>query len=325
MSRSEQVATFDGAAPTRIAVSSCLLGQKVRYDGGDKYHHWLVEQLGRHVDFHPVCPETAIGLGVPRPPIHLVRHADGIHAVGVEAPRQDVSERLREYAARVADEIGACSGYVFKHGSPSCGLAEVPVSTEDGGPAGEGSGLFAAAIRQRWPNLPMEEESGIEDSSRRGRFLVRVFTYKRWRRLCEQGVDAASLVDFHTRNKFLILAHDETRYRRLGPMVADAGKSEIEDLAYRYESELMEALRRPASAGQHVNVLMHLLGMVGRSIAPTEKQAVLRAIEDYRLGRIPLPAVQSLLAPWLHKDARAWRAAELYLQPLPADLLESDS
>jgi uncharacterized protein YbgA (DUF1722 family)/uncharacterized protein YbbK (DUF523 family) len=324
VSNSEDTIRADGGAPIHIGVSSCLLGQKVRYDGGHKYYSWLVENLGPHVEFRPVCPETAIGLGVPRPPIHLVQRDDGVHAVGVDAPRQDVSERLREYAELVADEIGDFAGYVFKRGSPSCGLARVPIATDRGEPAGEGAGLFASVIRQRWPNLPMEEESGLEDPARRARFLVNVFTYHRWQERRRKGMNAASLVDFHTRNKFLVLAHDESRYRKLGPMVAQAGTTDPEELARCYESEFMAALRHPATAGQHGNVLMHLLGMVKDLLAPADKQTLLRAIEDLRRGTTSLQAVQGLLTPWLRKDARAWRAAELYLQPFPADLLEMD-
>lgn len=324
MSHSEKTNGAEAGAPIRIGVSSCLLGQKVRYNGGHKYHSWLVEKLGPHVEFRPVCPEAAVGLGVPRPPIHLVLREDGVHAVGVDAPGRDVSERLREYAQLVAEEIGDFTGYVFKRGSPSCGLSGVAISTDRGEPAGEGAGLFAAVIRQRWPNLPMEEESGLEDRARRAQFLVNVFTLHRWRERRRQGLDAATLVDFHARNKFLILAHDESRYRKLGPMVAQAGTADLEPLALRYEAELMSALRRPATAGQHGNVLMHLLGMVKDLLTPADKQEVLRAIEDLHRGEASVEAVKDLLTPWLRRDERAWRAAGLYLQPFPTGLVDSD-
>ncbi len=308
------------AEAVRIAVSSCLLGEAVRYDGGDKYYPYLVETLGRFVEFDPLCPEVAIGLGVPRPPIRLVRTTDGVHALGVDDPQLDVSERLQEYAGEVADEIAAISGYVFKQDSPSCGLWHVPVFDADGTQVDQGSGLFAAAIHRRLPNLPVEEEGTLADPLRRDNFLVRVFALHRWQALRRRGLDAASLVDFHTRHKFLILTHDEPAYRALGRLVADAGKGDIRELAGQYETQMMAALRRLATPGQHVNVLMHLTGMIGDRLDPAAKQALLQAIDGYRRGRLPLGTPQTLLARQLRHDARAFAAGELYLDPYPAEI-----
>ena len=212
----------------RIGISSCLLGQEVRYDGGHKRNAYILNSLGDYFEFVPFCPEMAIGLGAPRPPMRLVKREDGVHAVGTQDPTMDNTEALRDYAFEVSGHSGDITGYILKKDSPSCGMERVRVFDKNNVPARTGSGIYAATLMECLPNMPFEEEGRLMDPVLRENFIERVFVYYRWQQMLHEGLTPAALIDFHSRHKFNLLAHDEPAYRRLGQLVADASVVDIE-------------------------------------------------------------------------------------------------
>jgi len=190
----------------RVGVSACLVGQKVRYDGDDKFDPTVAESLAHHFELVTFCPEVAIGLGVPRPPIHLRGDPDVPRVLGNDDPSLEVTEALADEGERVAAGIGGLSGYVFKGGSPSCGVDDVPVFADDGGdtPAASGTGRYAAAIRAAHPLLPIETERRLADAAVRDQFVLRVGVFHRWQCLRAAGVGAADLTAFHAAHKYLL-------------------------------------------------------------------------------------------------------------------------
>lgn len=152
----------------------------MRYDGGHKRDAYLVEILSRFVDWRPVCPEVAIGMGVPRPPIRLVGDQARPSALGVDDPDQDVTAALNAYARAMIGELGNISGYVFKSRSPSCGLNDVELFDADGLVQGVTAGLYARVIRQSFPQLPVIDEQMLGDGLAQRRFLEQVMAC--WRR-----------------------------------------------------------------------------------------------------------------------------------------------
>jgi uncharacterized protein YbbK (DUF523 family) len=234
--------------PLRIAISSCLLGNPVRFDAGHKHCAYITQTLGEYFEFMPFCPEVAIGLGIPRPPIRLVSVDGSIRVRAVNNPEQDVTEALIENAEAVARQLHDVSAYLFKKGSPSCGMEGVKVHhAQSGHPLESSAGLFAATIMRALPELPVEEEGRLMDPRLRENFIERVFIYHRWHCYCASGMTPAALVDFHTRHKFSVLAHDEPAYRELGRLVAGAGKGDVSEAAGEYIRVLMRALARPGS------------------------------------------------------------------------------
>jgi len=173
-------------AKIRVGVSSCLLGARVRYDGGHKCDAWINGTLAAYFEFVPVCPEVAIGLGTPRQPIRLIRSGDGIRVRGVDRRHVDVTERLRAYGRSMAAQLTDISGYIFKRGSPSCGLRRVPIYDEAGRPVAQGVGAYARAIMDVHPLLPCEEEGRLDDPEIGADFITRVLAYKRWQDLVRQ-------------------------------------------------------------------------------------------------------------------------------------------
>ncbi|MGH7820265.1 MAG: DUF523 domain-containing protein [Candidatus Binatia bacterium] len=167
----------------RVGVSACLLGEAVRHDGGHKREPIVADVLARLVRLVPVCPEVEIGLGTPREPIRLEREGGGVRLVGIVS-RRDLTRAMDDYSRRKLDELSllGLSGYILKKSSPSCGADRVPVTDSRGSAVGYAAGRFAAALRDRWPLLPIEEEDRLADATTLRSFLERVLAYHRLRR-----------------------------------------------------------------------------------------------------------------------------------------------
>lgn len=300
--------------PIRLGVSSCLLGRKVRYDGTDKRDRYIVGALGRHFEFVPVCPEVAIGLGVPRPPIRLVGGIRSPRAVGVENPALDVTNKLTAYGRQQARALDDISGYILKSRSPSCGVVSTKVFSR-GGRVKRGRGIYAAAFMAARPLLPVEEEDRLSDIRLRDNFLERVFAWRRWQVLEAQGVTPIRLSAFHAVHELSLRAHDEAHYRSLGRLVAGADTRNIRRIARDYAQVFMAALTRPATRARHTGVLTYVANRLKDRLGSRERVALRAAIRRYRNGRQPLAAPVRLLQRHLRRHPDPWLARQVYLQP----------
>lgn len=303
----------------RLGVSACLLGQPVRYDGGHKRDGFVADLLAEHFELLPLCPEVAIGLGVPRRPVRLVQTAAGLRVRGVHDPALDLTDALDGEAARVSRDLPDLCGYVLKKNSPSCGMARVRTYTEAGLPTGRASGAYAAGLMARQALLPVEEEGRLNDPPLRENFIERVFAYARWQALTAGEVTGAALVDFHSRHKYQLLAHNQAAYRRLGPLVARAGRRPAPQLLQEYGREFMGALARPAGVGNHLNVLQHLSGHLKDVLDDGDKTELQAAIDAYHARRAPLLVPVTLLRHHLRRNPHPWVAQQTYLNPDPRE------
>ncbi len=304
-----------------IGISSCLLGAEVRFDGGHKRDSYINGTLSEYFEFVPVCPEVAIGLGTPREPIRMVQSGDDIRVVGVKNPQMDVTDALRDYGRSMAERLTDISGYIFKRGSPSCGMERVKVYTDKGMPATSSAGAYTAEFMKKQPLLPCEEEGRLGDAVLRENFIERVFVYKRWQNLMRAGLSPRKLVDFHTEHKFLILAHNQTAYRRMGKLVAQAGTRPMDELAEEYFFELMTALKRRSTRKQHVNVMQHIFGYVSKFLDATDRAEMVDIIEQYRNGIVPLIVPITLLKHHIRRHPNEYVQRQYYLTPHPRELM----
>ena len=304
----------------RIGVSRCLLGEKVRYDGKHKRDSYITKTLGKFFRFVPVCPEVAIGLGVPRPPIRLIGDPGAPRAVVVDDPRLDVTGKLTRYGRRMAHELRDISGYIFKSGSPSCGMARVKVYVPASGRGRRGSGVYARAFMAENPLLPVEEEDRLGDPVLRENFIERVFVYHRWQRLLASGLTPAKLVAFHADHKSSIMAHGTGHFRALERIVAGVDKRGLKTTADAYIRLLMAALKRRATRPRHTKVLMHFMGHLKKHLSPAGKKRVLEIINAYRLGRVPLVKPVAMLNRKLQRYPDPCIARQVYLNPYPPAL-----
>lgn len=323
---SGETPSFPGEGETRevarlqVGVSSCLLGRKVRFDGGHKRNEFLLNSLGPHVRWHSVCPEAEIGLGIPRPTIRL--EGDSLAPRLVEPKGdQDLTESMLRFAGDRCANFPELDGFVLKKDSPSCGAFRVRVY-DKGQASRNGRGLFAGELMRRLPWLPVEEEGRLNDARLRENFVERLFVMQRWR----MGVGAVGrprdLVAFHSAHKFAIMAHSVECYRRLGRMVAGAGGvNEFGALCDAYRSELMRGLSRIATVKRHVNVLQHIMGFLKAHLCAHDKAELVEAIEAYRSGIAPFVVPLVLLRHHLRRNEVApWILEQTYLQPYPPEL-----
>ena len=309
----------------QVGISACLLGQEVRFDGGHKRSSFCEQDLGAHFDYHPVCPEMAIGLGSPRAAIRLVRRQGEIRAEASNGSF-DVTDKLIAFSEQKARQLDFISGYILCAKSPSCGMERVRIyaGTADGGNNGgsakEGVGLFARALMAANPLLPVEEDGRLCDPVLRENFVLRVFAYHDWQQLCVRGLSAAGLIEFHSRYKYLVLSHATTHYRALGRLLAHVGKANLQEVAQRYIQGLMTALSLRATRRNHTNVLMHLQGYFKKVLTPAQKQELADTIDKYRTGILPLLVPLTLIRHYLREYPNSYLAAQVYLNPHPDTL-----
>ncbi len=317
-------ALYASEEPIRIGVSSCLLGAKVRFDGGHKRSDFLVDTLGSFVEFVPVCPEVEIGLGVPRETLRLVRDgtAPAIRLVSNQSAI-DHTKAMNSYAERRVVALGreGLSGYILKKDSPSCGMERVRVYGSSGMPTRDGSGLFAAALMRRYPSLPVEEEGRLNDPHLRENFVERVFAYRRLRSFFSLRWTLGGLVRFHTTHKLTLMAHSPKAYRELGRFVADAKHMARDNVPERYESAFMEALKKLATTARHANVLQHMLGYLRPHLDQDSREELVTLIEDYRRGLVPLIVPIALFRHYVRKFDVAYLRGQVYLEPHPKELM----
>jgi uncharacterized protein YbgA (DUF1722 family)/uncharacterized protein YbbK (DUF523 family) len=306
----------------RIGISSCLLGENVRFDGGHKRDAFLVGTFAQFVEWVPVCPELELGLGVPRESIRLERRGGEIHLV---APRggADHTRAMHAFARRRVREIERQSldGFVLKKGSPSCGMERVRVYDENAVPTKIGTGLFAAALAERLPELPLEEEGRLNDSRLRDNFVERVFAYRRLTSFFSARWTVGGLVAFHTAHKLQLMAHSPKAYRELGRLVAEAKRLERAELRASYCSAFMGAMRIVATPRRHANVLSHMLGYLRERVLPRDRHELVRLIDDYRAGLVPLVVPLTLLRHHIEREPIEYLQGQHYLSPHPKELM----
>jgi len=307
----------------RLGISACLLGEPVRYDGGHKRDPFLVNELGRYVEWVPVCPEVEMGLPTPRESMRLVGDPDDPHLI---APKSgtDYTERMVAWARRRTGELAGegLHGFVFKKDSPSSGLFRVRVYDEQGMPQRVGIGMFPREFTRRFPLLPVEEEGRLHDAYLRENLIERVFAYHRWTTMLKEDSTPGGLVEFHTAHKMTLMAHSPAHYRQMGRLVAQAGTLPWDELTSRYATLLMEGLRAIATTGRHFNVLQHLMGFLKHDLDPADKAELLGLMEDYRKELVPLIVPVTLLKHHLIRNpVPEWVHQQVYLNPYPKELM----
>lgn len=308
------------STPIRIGISSCLLGERVRYDGGHKRDSFLVDTLGGFVEYVAVCPEVECGLGVPRESMRLTGDPEAPRLVATRSGA-DHTERMLAWARRRVAELAGedLCGFVFKSRSPSSGMERVKVYSASGAAARTGVGLFAKAFMERFPGLPVEEEGRLNDPQLRENFIERIFTLRRWREQVAGQPSAARLVEFQSCNKLLIMSHSPAAVAALGRIVATCAAAPSEAVA-AYERELLAALGLRATVRRNSNVLHHAMGYFKRILDAGEKAELLEVIDRYHRQMVPLVVPLTLLGHYIRKYGVDYLAKQTYFNPHPVEL-----
>ncbi len=305
----------------KIGISSCLLGNKVRYDGGHKLDRYIRDTLGQYFQFVPVCPEVECGLPVPRESMRLVGDIDSPRLMTTRTGT-DHTQRMLTWAANRVQELEKedLCGFIFKKDSPSSGMLRVKIYNTRGMVERKGSGIFAKAFMTHFPRLPVEDEGRLHDPRLRENFIERIFALRRWRSLLTAPVKVGRLVKFHASEKLLILAHSPQHYRQMGKLVA-AGKQMAPGVLYdAYERLFLAALLLKTTPAKNINVLQHILGYFKKQLSTDEKQEMLEILDNYRRGDVPLIVPITLANHYVRKYTQSYLAGQSYLNPHPIAL-----
>jgi len=306
----------------RLGVSSCLLGNEVRFDGGDKRDRFLTDQLGDFVEWVPVCPEVEAGFGTPRPSMRLVQEGDAIRVKESRTGR-DHTRKLETWSARRARSLRplGLSGYILKKDSPSCGMTRVKIFSEAGMPRRAGRGVFAAALLEAYPGLPVEDEGRLNDAGLRENFIERVFAYRRLRGFFRGRWMKGQLVAFHTRHKLQLMAHSPAAYRELGRLVAAPERMDRAAFRAEYETAFMAALEQRATRGRNANVLQHAAGHLKKRLDSAARTELSDLIHDYRRGTVPLVVPLVLMRHHVREHEVEYLEGQHFLEPHPKELM----
>ena len=305
----------------KLGVSACLLGEKVRYDGGHKHDRYITDILGRYVEYVPVCPEVEAGFGIPRETMHLEGDLNAPRLV-TRKTKRDLTEPMLQWAKRRVVELEAedLRGFIFKSRSPSSGMERISVFNEKGMPVKKGVGLFARTFMDHFPLLPVEEEGRLNDPKLRENFIESVFVFKRWRECLSRGKSRRDLIDFHTKHKLLILSHSPKHYQMMGRRLGQAKTLPLDELYDTYQHLLVEALRLKTTIKKNANVLQHMMGYFKKELSSDEKQELIEVINLYRDVNVPLIVPMTLMNHYIRKYDQLYLKEQYFLQPHPIEL-----
>ena len=310
------------AEKIKIGISSCLLGEKVRYDGNHSRDRFVTDTLGRYFEWIPVCPEIEFGLPVPREPMHLFGTPDSPRLLTIKTGIDYTEKMLKwvETKLKKLEKENLC-GFIFKSRSPSSGIGGVKVYMPSGMVTKTGKGLFGGAFMKHFPLIPVQDDGRLHNPGFRENFIERIFVLKRWQEFKKKGASIKDLIAFHTDHKLLILAHSPRHYSILGRLTANAKKEKSEYVLSEYIRILMEGITLIATVKKNTNVLQHIQGYFKKYLTPEEKQELLGIIESYRKEFVPLVVPVTLLNHYVKKFNVSYLKRQHYLEPHPMELM----
>ena len=304
----------------KVGISSCLLGNKVRFDGGHRNNRLCNDKLSEFFSFECFCPEVGIGLPVPRNTIRLEGNVSNPKAILRDKSQTDITSRLQEYSVQQKQNLSKLSGFIFCKASPSCGTNRVRVYGEGGQAVKEGIGIFAAQVQKFAPALPIEDDGRLHDPLIRDSFIKRVYIYSEWREINNAGLTLKKLHDFHAKHKFTLLSHCQPTLRILGKRLAQITKSNLKDHSENYIQTLMSGLTKVATRKNNTNALLHIQGFLKRSISAEDKAELTRCIHDYLKGAESLLTPIRLLKHHLSHHPNSYALKQSFLNPYPKQL-----
>ncbi|HSC66860.1 MAG TPA: DUF523 and DUF1722 domain-containing protein [Cellvibrio sp.] len=304
-----------------LGVSQCLLGEQVRFDGGHKHNRYLTDVLSEYFEFRPVCPEVAIGLGIPRKPIRLVVRGDETRVLGIENPSLDVTDALVHQAELAIQTMPDICGYIFMQKSPSCGAFGMKRYHPNGFSAdSKGRGAYAKRVMELMPLLPVEEAGRLNDAGLRDNFLTRVFAYHDFKSQVEPAPSAKKLIEFYSRYKYQVMAHHVPSYFSIGRYLSNLAGRDIKDSSDEFFRMLMEALAHHATRKGNTNAIMHLRGYLKQHLNSQDKRELSQLIDAYKAGNVPLVVPLTLLKHHLLKLDNPYLKSQTFWSPHPERL-----
>lgn len=305
----------------QVGLSACLAGQEVRYNGGHKQSNLCLNTLKKHFNFKTFCPEVAAGFGTPRPTMRLTGNPESPKLTFSNDETTDLSTQLTDGFKNKISQFANLDGYILLKNSPSCGLERVKVYQPNGHPhQTPGVGLFARALKEAYPNMPIEEEGRLHDDRLYDNFVIRTYAYHNFRNEVSQHPSQHNLTKFHTSYKYVLMSHNQTHARALGRIVAGHQNEPLEERIDHYFECFMQTLSKPASRKNHTNALLHILGYLKKSVPSIARQHIVSAIYKYKEGITPLATPLTLLTHYIEQYGSTYITAQRYLEPYPENI-----
>lgn len=300
-----------------VVVSKCLGFAKCRWNGvtiPDSF----VDKLKDYVNFIPVCPEVEIGLGIPRAPIRIVNN-------NLIQPKtnKDLTAKMNKFSDKFLESLKDIDGFILKYKSPSCGLKNVPVypSTGKVQAKSSGPGFFGKKVLQKFRGLPIEDEGRLRNFKIREHFLTSLFLLADFKQV-KKSNNISKLLDFHSKNRFLLMAYNQKELHALGKILGQQKKAKLAKTFSEYEAHLHKALIKAPRYTSNINVLMHAYSHFSDKVNKKEQKYFHKLIKEYKDAKIPLSAVLSVLQDWIIRFEDKYLAKQTFFNPHPIDLLE---
>jgi len=294
------------------------MGQLVRFDGGHQRSSYIVDNLQQHFEFLQVCPEMGMGMGTPRPAIQLRRDGDKVRLVSSKNIDVDYTDAMDDFCEATLDGLSHVDGYIFKKGSPSCGVERVPIVVSDNGSrCKEGIGMFARAFMKKYPLIPVEEDGRLNDARLRENFFERVYAYQRWKNIPNPETNVKGFIEYHASHKFMLMARGSSYYQELGRLASGTTKNNLKEKRQIYIHRFMEVMAMRPPNGRHVNVLMHIMGFLKSKLESSDKRELLEVFESYRKRQVPLVTPVTLLRHHLRHHPHPYIQKQYYMNPYP--------
>lgn len=311
----------------KIAVSSCILGNNVRYDGQNTFDSWIGNKLPLHFKLRAICPEMAMGMPVPREPVNIVLGADGVRRMmGVKSKTDHTEVAIATSHRLIQDDLSDVCGVILQKKSPSCGVERVKLYnshydlmiTEKN--SVRHRGLFATEVILKKPLLPVIDSGRMFDTNERENFLRRIMAYYRFHLLDGSIRD---LQDFHARYKFVIMEHHQDHMRKLGKIAGNSNKYESQFVYNEYAELLFNTLKIIPTRKNQVNVFYHLIGFFKNNLASNEKKVIHQMIMDFYAGNLSYMVPLKMIEYLMLKEAQYYLKNHYYFDQFPMIFRES--
>lgn len=303
-----------------ICISACLKGENVRYNG-QNIHDDFVSLLIKYCNTISVCPEIAIGLGVPRNKI-LVYCVNGEFRLYQPTTGIDITEKMNEFSQSFLSTLKDVDGFVLKAKSPSCGIWGTKIYKNPQVTVfySKGKGLFAMQVLSHFRYLPVEDEKRLNDEEIRDHFLVRLFSLAELRQNFSESFSISALIAFHERYKYLLMTYNQQKLCDLGRIVAKYEKGTINKGVSEYKKVFYSAFKKKPSRKHHINTILHIFGYFSEKLNVQEKKHFLNLVEQYQENKIRRDVLVQILRNWAYRFNDTYLLEQRYVNPYPQDL-----
>ncbi|KAJ50949.1 uncharacterized protein YbbK (DUF523 family)/uncharacterized protein YbgA (DUF1722 family) [Clostridium tetanomorphum] len=305
----------------RICVSRCLGFEACRYNGQMSPQDFI-EKLKDKVEIITVCPEVQIGLPIPRESLRIVKEKEELYLIQPKTEK-DFTREMVEFSKEFIENLENIDGFILKSRSPSCGIKDVKVYIGRGKSSAseKGRGFFAEKVINKFPNYPIEDEGRLTNYKIRERFLTRIYINAAFREI-KYGNSMGELVEFHSKNKMLLMAYNQKIQKELGKIVANHEKHKIEQVLNDYERYLKIAFIKNARYTSNINVLNKAVSLFSKYITLEEKEFIRDTIEKYREDKVPFSTCLYIIKSYAIRFGITEMLQQSFFQPYPEELVE---